>query len=63
VLALVQQGLGHKDVAARLGISTAWLADVLEHIRDKYAALHPEGTASIAPLAAAHRWAVELGIE
>jgi DNA-binding CsgD family transcriptional regulator len=63
VLALVVQGYTHKEVATRLGISAAWLADVLEYIRDKYTALHPEANQAIAPLAAAHRWASELGIE
>jgi DNA-binding NarL/FixJ family response regulator len=63
VLIAVRQGLSHKEIAARLGISSAWLSDLLEHLRDKYVALHPEGNPAIAPLAAAHRWAVDLGIE
>jgi DNA-binding NarL/FixJ family response regulator len=63
VLIAVRQGLSHKEIAARLGISSAWLSDLLERLRDKYVALHPEGNPTIAPLAAAHRWGADLGLE
>ncbi len=63
VLRLVGQGLTHKDLAARLMLSPATVPTLLERIRAKYLALHPEADPLIPPRSAARRWAAELGVD
>ncbi|HZU75300.1 MAG TPA: LuxR C-terminal-related transcriptional regulator, partial [Dehalococcoidia bacterium] len=62
VVALVAQGRSHQEIAAQLGISQPWVADLLAHIRDKYLATHPDASPTLSPLAAAHLSAADLGI-
>jgi len=62
VMILVAQGLSHKEVSMRLWITPACLAEILEHIRDKYITIHPDAPPSLAPLAAARLWAAELAL-
>ncbi|MFN8556974.1 MAG: response regulator [Dehalococcoidia bacterium] len=52
VMALAVRGMPHKQIAAQLGIGPARVAELLEHVRDKYVTLYPEDQ-GIAPLAAA----------
>lgn len=63
LLRLVGQGLSHKELAGRLALSPATVPTLLERIRTKYLALHPEADPTLAPLSAARRWAAEMGVE
>jgi DNA-binding NarL/FixJ family response regulator len=62
LLRLVGQGLTHKDLAARLALSPATVPTILDRIRAKYLALHPDADPTIPPMSAARRWAEELGV-
>lgn len=63
LMALVARGCSHKEAAAQMSITALTVAGYLKSIKGKYLAVHPDAPESIAPLAAARRWAEETGTE
>jgi len=63
LMALVARGCSHKEAAAQMSITALTVAGYLKSIKGKYLAIHPDIPESIAPLAAARRWAEETGTE
>jgi DNA-binding NarL/FixJ family response regulator len=63
LMALVARGCSHKEAAAQMSIAPLTVAGYLKSIKGKYLAIHPDVPESIAPLAAARRWADETGAE
>lgn len=61
LMALVAHGCSHKEAAARMSITALTVASYLKSIKGKYLATHPDAPKSIAPVAAARRWAEEAG--
>jgi DNA-binding NarL/FixJ family response regulator len=62
LLRLAGQGLSYKALAASMGITASTVADMLQRLKAKYLASHPDAAADIAPLAAARLWASEPGV-
>lgn len=63
LLTLVSAGLTHKELATRLALSPTTVPTLLERLRGKYLALHPEADPTLPPLGAARLWAAELGLQ
>lgn len=63
LMALVARGCSHKEAAAQMSIAALTVAGYLKSIKGKYLATHPGVPGSIAPLAAARRWAEETGTD
>lgn len=62
ILRLVCQGLSHRALSEKLHVSVHTVPGLLEAIKVKYLATHPDVDRNATPLATARRWALELGL-